>query len=302
MHATPARSIRRGAVLAVIAASLFAAPQVAASTTVGEDFSTSDSGCGGPTSDFHVQITSPASTYAAPFDGVLTSWTSNTDNWTTGVLKVVRLGSGSSFTVLGQDGPRASDGIAHQIRISIRQGDVLGLYMTAPTGCVGRDMTGYSTGHAAGDVGLGPGTFNATYSNYQIPVTAQIEHDADGDGYGDETQDGCPTDASKQGPCSVPDTTPPDTTISKGPKKRSKSKSATFEFSSTEPGSSFECSVDSSGFKPCTSPDKVKVRGTGKHNFLVRARDAAGNLDTSEASYSWKLVKKKHKKHNKHKH
>lgn len=35
----------------------------------------------------------------------------------------------------------------------------------------------------------------------RIPVVASIEPDADGDGYGDETQDGCPQSAAYQGPC-----------------------------------------------------------------------------------------------------
>ena len=40
----------------------------------------------------------------------------------------------------------------------------------------------------------------------QIPVFATVEPDADGDGYGDETQDQCPTQATTQGAC---DTTAP---------------------------------------------------------------------------------------------
>ena len=94
----------------------------------------------------------------------------------------------------------------------------------------------------------------------------------------------------------MPDILAPDTSIAKGPKKKTKSKTAAFEFGSTEPGSTFECSLDGAVFAPCTSPAKLKVKKTGKHNFLVRARDAAGNLDTTEASWSWKRVKKARKK------
>jgi hypothetical protein len=36
---------------------------------------------------------------------------------------------------------------------------------------------------------------------FQVPVSATLEPDADGDGYGDETQDGCPQSAAYQGPC-----------------------------------------------------------------------------------------------------
>ena len=135
-----------------------------------------------------------------------------------------------------------------------------------------------------------------TTSAERMSVEAQIERDADGDGYGDETQDLCPTDASTQGRCAVLDVLAPDTSITKGPKKKTKSKNTTFAFTSSEPRSTLECSLDSGGFSPCTSPEKVKARKTGKHNFLVRARDAAGNLDTTEASWSWKRVKKKPKR------
>jgi hypothetical protein len=47
---------------------------------------------------------------------------------------------------------------------------------------------------------------NSTEVAEELLVQATIEPDADGDGYGDETQDQCPTQASTQGPC---DNTPP---------------------------------------------------------------------------------------------
>jgi hypothetical protein len=88
------------------------------------------------------------------------------------------------------------------------------------------------------------------------------------------------------------DTTPPDTSITKGPKKKTAKKKAKFEFTSTEPGSTFECSVNGSPFAPCTSPHTVKGK-KGKNKFAVRARDAAGNVDPTPATYSWKVKKKK---------
>lgn len=91
----------------------------------------------------------------------------------------------------------------------------------------------------------------------------------------------------------VGDTTPPETAITKGPKAKTRNKSATFEFSSTEPGSSFNCVLDGSEtFKPCTSPTTFKVK-KGKHVFEARATDAAGNADPTPARYSWKVKRKK---------
>src|SRR6266511_189290 len=90
----------------------------------------------------------------------------------------------------------------------------------------------------------------------------------------------------------VPDAQPPDTTITKKPKDKTKKKTATFEFTSSEPGSTFECSLDGKPFAPCTSPDSFKVK-KGKHSFEVRAKDPVGNLDGSPASDDWKVKKKK---------
>ena len=90
------------------------------------------------------------------------------------------------------------------------------------------------------------------------------------------------------------DSTSPDTQITKKPKDKTKKKTATFEFSSTEVGSTFECKLDDGQFAPCSSPDTLKVK-KGKHSFEVRARDAAGNVDASPASDDWKVKKKKKK-------
>ena len=92
----------------------------------------------------------------------------------------------------------------------------------------------------------------------------------------------------------VPDTVAPETTISKGPKKKSKKKTATFEFTSSEAGSTFECSLNGAPFAPCTSPATVKGK-KGKNTFEVRAIDAAKNTDATPATYSWKVKKKKRK-------
>jgi hypothetical protein len=122
-----------GAVCACLAAGSSAA---SASTTVGEDFTAGGGTCGGAINDpfMYVQTASPGNSYAAPFDGVLTSWEGTTDTWDTATLKVVRLGSGNSFTVLGEDGPHAQ-GTVNPIRIPVRQGDLLGLLFPPQENC-----------------------------------------------------------------------------------------------------------------------------------------------------------------------
>ncbi len=90
----------------------------------------------------------------------------------------------------------------------------------------------------------------------------------------------------------VTDEAAPNTTITAGPKRKSKSKSATFVFNSSEPGSTFECKLDGASFGPCTSPHKLKAKN-GKHTFSVRAIDAAGNADPSPATRTWKVKPKR---------
>jgi len=86
------------------------------------------------------------------------------------------------------------------------------------------------------------------------------------------------------------DTTAPDTQITAGPKRKSKKRRATFSFTSSEPGSRFECSLDGASFAACASPLELKA-GKGKHRFDVRAVDAAGNLDPTPAVQRWKVKK-----------
>jgi thrombospondin type 3 repeat protein len=121
------------------------------------------------------------------------------------------------------------------------------------------------------------------------------QQDSDGDGIGDACDPTPlpppppppPSDGGAGG-----DTAPPDTQITRTPKDKTKKKTARFEFTSTEPGSTFECKLDAGPFQPCTSPHTVQVK-KGKHTFQVRAKDPAGNVDGTPASDAWKVRKKR---------
>ena len=93
----------------------------------------------------------------------------------------------------------------------------------------------------------------------------------------------------------APPATAPQTTITSGPKKKTKSKTATFEFKSSKAGSTFKCSLDDGKFKSCSSPETYKKLKPGKHHFEVRAT-AAGKTDASPATYNWKIKKKRKKR------
>lgn len=90
-----------------------------------------------------------------------------------------------------------------------------------------------------------------------------------------------------------PDTTAPDTTITKRPrgKIRTKGKRAKVKVSfRSEPGASFTCRLDGGKYRPCTSPWTVKAKARGgkgrRHTISVRAADSAGNVgDPAAASF-----------------
>ena len=87
------------------------------------------------------------------------------------------------------------------------------------------------------------------------------------------------------------DTTAPNTSISTGPAEASTSTStsATFEFTSTEAGSTFQCSLDSAAYVACTSPRTYTGLSVGSHTFNVRAIDAASNTDATPATRTWSV-------------
>ena len=80
------------------------------------------------------------------------------------------------------------------------------------------------------------------------------------------------------------DTAAPDTTITSGPTGPTNSASASFAFTSTEPGATFECRLDTAAFAACTSPQAYSALAAGEHTFAVRATDAAGNVDATPAT------------------
>jgi len=87
------------------------------------------------------------------------------------------------------------------------------------------------------------------------------------------------------------DTTAPDTTVTK-PAKRTTKRKVKIVFTS-EAGATFQCQVDGKAWKACTSPLRLKVK-EGKHTVLIRATDAAGNVDATPAKVKFKRVPKQH--------
>ena len=92
-----------------------------------------------------------------------------------------------------------------------------------------------------------------------------------------------------------PDSTPPESRITKAPKRTIRTNArrtrVEFRFSASEPGSSFECSLDAAAFDDCDSP-VVRQVDRGSHSFKVRAADAAGNTDATPARAKFTIKRK----------
>lgn len=87
------------------------------------------------------------------------------------------------------------------------------------------------------------------------------------------------------------DSSTPDTTIDSGPSAVTNATQATFAFSSPDAGAgaSFTCALDALAATPCTSPWIVDGLIEGVHTVSIVVRDAAGNVDPSPATRTWRV-------------
>jgi hypothetical protein len=86
------------------------------------------------------------------------------------------------------------------------------------------------------------------------------------------------------------DLTQPETTIDEAskPSNPTNSTSAMFTFKDAGPGGKYWCQRDEDIYRPCDAGfQRYDGLGEGKHTFSVYAQDAAGNVDTSPATYPW---------------
>ena len=150
------------------------------------------------------QTTSPGASYAAPSNGVITQWSFRADGSPpTLKLKVLRSAGGGNYRVVGESALTSqvpSQLNTHSTRIPVQTGDVIGLYVEMAAG-----PTAYTQGSGNAFFGLSglagdppPGTTDSSLNEGQFPldVAARLEPDADGDGFGDESQDNCPAVAN----------------------------------------------------------------------------------------------------------
>jgi hypothetical protein len=155
----------------------------------------------------------------SPMSGVLTEWTVNTNIVIESEGKLagefprvlqqrllVLRAEGESFKVIAEapGGPLNLKGSnTYDARVPIGAGDYLGIAGNPFTAWC--DTNDPADTYAAATGGTPPGSVFRVEraTGLQVPITARVEPDVDGDGYGDETQDQCPQSASYQTACPV---------------------------------------------------------------------------------------------------
>jgi hypothetical protein len=219
-------------------------------------------------------------------------------------LQMLRPAGGTQFTVIGQSAVQAivNGPNSFPTRIPVQAGDVLGVYVQhgGNVAYCQEAAPMFNEGDKTREINATQNPAVGTTLNFagnelaaRLDASAVIERDADGDGFGDETQDtsvGTGGTGGTGGGTSA-DSTAPDTTLQGKKRVKTKKKAAKvkFTFSADEAGSTFLCRLDAKPFAQCTSPHSVKAK-IGTHVFAVVASDGAGNADPTAAAKQFKVV------------
>ncbi len=129
-------------------------------------------------------------------------------------VKTLRPAGGEDYTVIGQAALMVATGeTVADARLPVQAGDLLAMHGEPFTyeGAPQPGLSLYCETTAPGSVlgaslsSPGPGSTITIkpVADGAVPLVAVLEPDADGDGYGDETQDGCPQSAMYQTACPV---------------------------------------------------------------------------------------------------
>lgn len=194
-------------VVAAISATI--APAAVAATEFGDNC-TANEATEAPITLFEISGAGNPLPTSAPSAGVITAWKVNlvpapvSVPQTLKVLrpnfaaKTVQVVGEASGTVIG--GPNT-----FPTRISVQAGDHLGLFDGGTYGPLLCESPGESViaGFEGGPAVGSTVSFVEIPAEARVPVSAIVEADADGDGYGDETQDKCPQSAAVQVACPV---------------------------------------------------------------------------------------------------
>jgi hypothetical protein len=198
-------SVRPALVAAIVIGALgaCAATPATAATTVGSDCLPIQ----GEANLSLVQLRSstPTELTSVPSAGVITRWVVQSPASFPQNLDVLRpTGPENQFTIVSRTAvtltpPRSS----FDARIPVLAGDRIGVSGDFVPYCVLEGSSANRVAFVHSIPAPGVPTQFETDIPFRAPLQAVVEPDADGDGYGDETQDGCPRSASLQTPCPV---------------------------------------------------------------------------------------------------
>jgi hypothetical protein len=196
------------AVVAALSISLLGAAGASAATEFGDT-------CNGneptetPVTLFELSASNNPLPPAAPVSGVLTRFKVNLSPEAPAFpvsLKVLRQTGPNTVQIVGEANGNVAGGPNNlSARIPVQTGDRLGFFSPSTFGAVICKEEG-GTGVLGGYEGGGSPGASATFvsipvTEARVPLSAVIEPDADNDGFGDETQDGCPQSATTQTAC-----------------------------------------------------------------------------------------------------
>jgi hypothetical protein len=217
MHAKHRRTRALLAATASLGAIALGAPAASqAATTIGQVNPSVPGGGGCDPGEAFTQSRSAGTVLdAAPSSGVITSWStraSATPGQQVTLKTISRSGNPGAFTftILGTSGVESlTPGTLNRFstRIPIQAGQRIGYFVPAgPAGGCTYDGVQNANEVAAGPTtGTPGGTFTDLDGSAQklLNLEATLEADADGDGFGDETQDKCPGTAGSNGGCTA---------------------------------------------------------------------------------------------------
>lgn len=207
-----------------------------------------------------------------PGGGVITRWRTALSTGTmamklrvfTGNSLAVQPVGESALVTVAPGGPRE-----FFTRVPSNGGEMLGFtFAGGGAGCVNEgtpadaDLIGSVV---SGPIGGSEALAGSTSITQLLNIAADLEPDADRDGFGDESQDA---------------------TITRSPSRRTSSANAKFRFVGSV---SFQCKLDGGRFRPCTSPKRYRRLDSGRHRFQVRAVTPTNELSPAER-FSWRVT------------
>jgi hypothetical protein len=189
----------------------------------------------------------------------------NAGAWSTGCASV----TGLCGTASDVDGVSA-------VQVSIRQEST------------GKYWNGSSFASSGEAYNAGVGTTSWSYALSRPADGSYTLHVRATDSLGNITPIASPTSVSF-----VVDTTaPPAPSITAAPDNPTNDTSASFSFTDSQAGVTFQCSLDGAAYSACTSPTSYTKLDAADHTFAVRAVDAV-NGTSAAASYPWTVLVKK---------